>query len=264
MALVFLKLGGSLITEKTRPYTPRNEKIEDLVSQVAAALQSDPKLRLVLGHGSGSFGHEAASKFDTQHGVSSPAGWQGFAEVWFQASRLNRIVIESLHRAGLPAVTFSPAASVTSRDGKVVSWDVSPIHSALDNGLLPVVHGDVAFDLTLGGTIISTETLFIHLARELKPARILLAGREAGVWADFPSRRLLIEEISPASLPQVLSSLGGAAEADVTGGMKSKVLDMLALVDELPGLEALIFSAEPPAMLRRALAGENPGTLLHR
>jgi isopentenyl phosphate kinase len=122
----------------------------------------------------------------------------------------------------------------------------------------------VAFDRTLGGTILSTETLFAWLAPRLRPSRILLAGSEAGVWADFPSRQVFIDEITPESLPELLDGLGGAAGADVTGGMRSKVTDMLALVEALAGLEVLVFSAEDPETLGRALNGENPGTRLHR
>lgn len=55
---------------------------------------------------------------------------------------------------------------------------------ALANGILPVVYGDVVFDEVRGGTILSTEDLFQHLAHQLHPERVLLAGLEAGVWAD--------------------------------------------------------------------------------
>ena len=264
MATIFLKLGGSLITEKNRPYTPRIEKIDELVTQIASVIRKDSDLQLVLGHGSGSFGHQAASQFDTQNGVSGTEAWRGFAEVWYQASRLNRVVIEALHRSGLPVLTFSPAASVKAHDGKVVSWDIHPIQAALANGLLPVIHGDVAFDDVRGGTILSTEALFAYLARDLKPQRILLAGMEAGVWADFPLRKRLIQSMTPADLPRQLSGLGAAAATDVTGGMKSKVFDMLALVEATPGLEVLIFSGDSPESICRALMGENPGTRLHR
>jgi len=264
MALIFLKLGGSLITEKSRPYTARLEKIDELVQQISVYMQKDPAMRLVLGHGSGSFGHQAASRFNTRQGVSSHAEWAGFAEVWYQASALNRLVVEALHRSGLPAVTFSPFASVTAHDGKVFIWDTFPLKSALSNGLLPVIHGDVVFDEVRGGTILSTEALFIYLARELKPDRILLAGLETGVWADFPRRMDLIRSITPADPPQQLTALGKANAPDVTGGMRSKVTDMLALVAQVHGLEVLIFSGEEPQTLGRALHGENPGTCLHR
>jgi len=263
MSLVFLKLGGSLITDKSQPYTARLDKLDDLSAQIAAASQENADLRLILGHGSGSFGHTPASQFDTRRGVSGPEAWRGFAEVWYQASRLNRLVIEALHRAGLPALAFSPAASVIARDGKVSSWDCAALRSALENGLLPVIHGDVVFDQIRGGTILSTEDLFAYLAQEFQPERILLAGQERGVWADFPSRQRLAAEITPRNFAQQTPGLGGAAGTDVTGGMRSKVTEMLKLVELLPSLEVLIFSGEEPGILRRVLRGENPGTRLH-
>ncbi len=61
--------------------------------------------------------------------------------------------------------------------------------------MLPVVHGDVAFDEALGGTILSTEDVFAFLAEHLSPTRILLAGIEAGVWEDFPARTKLVKQI---------------------------------------------------------------------
>ena len=69
--LVFLKLGGSLITDKTKPYTVRMDKLGDLANQVARALQTHPDLLLILGHGSGSFGHTAAKKYGTRDGFLS-------------------------------------------------------------------------------------------------------------------------------------------------------------------------------------------------
>jgi isopentenyl phosphate kinase len=262
--LIFLKLGGSLITDKTRPYTPRPERLADLAAQIASALKEDADLRLVLGHGSGSFGHEAARKHNTRRGVSEPDAWRGFTEVWYQASTLNRLVVDALRAANLPALTLSPAASVTAHDGKVFIWDTFPLQTALANGLLPVIHGDVIFDDVRGGTILSTEDLFAHLARQMKPKRILLAGLEAGAWEDFPARTRLLDEITPENFARQVAGLGGAAGADVTGGMRSKVTEMLGLVEQVPGLEALIFSGEEPDAVRRALLGANPGTRLHR
>src|SRR3990172_434782 len=107
--LIFLKLGGSLITDKDSPYTPRLDKLADLAGQIAAVFAETPGLRLVLGHGSGSFGHTAASKYGTREGISpshqplpAPDGagsgkggdWRGFAEVPFQASKLNPFVMQ--------------------------------------------------------------------------------------------------------------------------------------------------------------------------
>jgi isopentenyl phosphate kinase len=266
--LIFLKLGGSLITEKDKPYTPRLDKLEDLASQIAAVLFSDPETapaarpRLILGHGSGSFGHTSGKKYRTRDGVRDAEGWRGFAEVWIQARELNIYVMNALHKAKIPAMAFPPSAAVLASRAQVILWETTPIRMALANGILPVVHGDVAFDEVRGGTILSTEDLFMHLARQLFPNRILLAGIEEGVWEDFPARTRLIKEIRPQVYEMMRERVGESVSADVTGGMAAKVEQMLSLVREVPGLTAQIFSGEENQNLARALSGENVGTLI--
>ena len=260
--LQFLKLGGSLITDKNRPQTPRTETLARLAGEIAAVFDQNPDLRLVLGHGAGSFGHVSARKHGTRQGVRTPAEWRGFAEVWRDAAALNRLVMDALHAAGLPAIALPPSASVTAEDGRIVAWDLAPLRAALAAGLLPVVFGDVAFDIARGGTILSTEDLFAHLARQLRPRRLLLAGIEPGVWADYPACTQLVERIHPGDLAEVAPALSGSAATDVTGGMASKVQEMLALVQAVPHLEVMIFSGETPGVGADALCGSQAGTLI--
>lgn len=273
--LIFLKLGGSLITDKSRPYTPRPDVLASLAAQIAAQRESSPILRILLGHGSGSFGHTAAKKYGTREGLltpskSSPSSpkigkeqyWLGFVEVWYQASKLNRFVLDALHEAGVPGMTFSPAASVWGENGKVLEWDISRIEAALENGILPVIHGDVILDRKKGGTILSTEELFEHLAREMCPKRILLAGLEDGVYADFPAREGKIPELTRESFNQIRQGIRGSQGADVTGGMLSKVEQMLKLAEEIPDLSIQIFSGEKQGNLIKALKGAHIGTII--
>ncbi len=258
--LKFLKLGGSLITDKTRPHTPRPETLARLAHEIAAAQAADPGLRLVLGHGSGSFGHVPARRYGTRQGVHSAADWRGFVDVWSEAAALNRLVMDALAAAGLPALPFPPSAAALAQAGKLAEWHTAPLESALQAGLLPVVYGDVVFDAAWGGTILSTEDLFDALARRLRPQQVLLAGLEAGVWADYPRCTRLVERITPATLDEVVPALHGSAAADVTGGMASKVRQSLDLAQAIPGLQVLIFSGQAPGIVQQALSGEVVGT----
>lgn len=260
--LIFIKLGGSLITDKTQPYTPRLDVLKRLAAEIKAAQQAAPDVDIVLGHGSGSFGHTAAKKHGTRQGVSSADGWRGFCEVWWQASQLNRYVMQSLTEAGVAALALAPVSAVTARDGRVARWDLAPLKAALSAGLIPVVYGDVIFDEVRGGTILSTEDLFEYLAVQLEPQRILLAGLEEAVWADYPAKTQRIEAITPASFEALRASVGGSHGADVTGGMESKVRQMLDLVQKIPGLQAQIFSAETPGNLEHILGGISSGTII--
>ena len=258
--LVFLKLGGSLITDKNNPRTPRLDVLTRLAEEIADARRQRPQMLLVLGHGSGSYGHIPARRYGTRQGVTNAQEWLGFAEVWKEARALNQIVIEALETAGLPVIAIPPSAAVTARDGQVLRWDLRPLRAALVASLLPIVNGDTIFDEKRGGTILSTEDLFIHLAPALQPRRILLAGREEGVWEDFPACTRLIADITPANFDLVSAQIQGSASVDVTGGMLEKVRTMLELTRELPGFEARIFSGLVPGQVRQVLLGTQPGT----
>ncbi|MBC7876863.1 MAG: isopentenyl phosphate kinase family protein [Anaerolineales bacterium] len=260
--IVFLKLGGSLITDKDKPYTARLDKLAELSMEIKTVLDSNPNLLLILGHGSGSFGHTAAKKHGTRDGVKTTEQWRGFAEVRFQAAELNRYVMESLMNTGVAAIAFPPSSSMVSNNRKVTYHNILAMRKSLDAHLLPVVHGDVAFDESLGGTILSTEDVFAFLAEQFSPTRILLAGMEAGVWEDFPARTKLVSEIQFADYEKMRAGIGSSASTDVTGGMKAKVEEMLSLIQKNKGLTVQIFSAEENGFLTRALKGENVGTLL--
>lgn len=256
----FLKLGGSLITDKSKVQTPRRELLIRLAFEIQAARLANPQLRLVIGHGSGSYGHVAAKKHNTRQGVSNPEGWDGFIKVWSAANALNRLVMDALREAGVPALVFPPSSQVLAKNGRAISWNTEPLQYALAAGLVPVVHGDVVFDLSWGGTILSTEDLFASLATVLKPERILLAGIEQGVWLDYPERTRLVTQITPESFQEILPKLTGSGSVDVTGGMADKVQQSLAMIAKGDTREILIFSGETAGNVQRTLAGGNTGT----
>jgi len=216
----------------------------------------------VIGHGSGSFGHVAASLHKTHLGGESKAYWQGFAEVWRDARTLNQIIVQHLSNAGLPVIAFPPSAGLIAVNKAAQSWDVGPLTLALYHGLLPIVQGDVVFDQHLGGTIFSTEQIFTYLARKLHPSRILLAGLDAGVYADPFNAKNIHTKITPEDLESILPGLSGSEAVDVTGGMQSKVRLMISLIQEMPELKIQIFSGKKPGNILYALTGGQLGTLL--
>lgn len=258
--MIFLKLGGSLITDKAKLDTPRPEVMKRLAKEIHASMEQKPDLRLLLGHGTGSFGHRAAAKHGTHLGASGREAWMGFAEVWYAAHRLHQLLLETLRAEGIPAISFPPSASAASRDGELISMAIEPIRHCLDAGLLPVIFGDVAFDATRGASILSTEKLFAYLGAPLRPSLLLFAGLEPGVWADFPRKNHLLNEVSSRDLATI--HLEGTMGTDVTGGMAGKVRQAISMARTLPGLQVRIFSGESTDAVRTALLGAPVGTLV--
>lgn len=255
--LIFLKLGGSLITDKRQTETVREEVLRRLATELAAVRQAHPAIRLLVAHGSGSFGHVHAKRYGTRAGVHTAEEWMGFALTADAAARLNRKVIAALLQAGVPAWSIQPGALLRCADGQIARGMIDNIERALTCGVVPVVFGDVALDDVRGGTIASTEEIFEWLGGALPPARIILAGEVDGVYTADPlsnpqARRL--DEITPGSFAQVRQGFGGSHGVDVTGGMAAKMAQVLGWIERWPGLEVVLCSGLTPGALYTALA----------
>jgi isopentenyl phosphate kinase len=156
---------------------------------------------------------------------------------------------------------LQPSASARCEDGQLVEMALNPVQSAFTHGLVPLVYGDVALDDVRGGTIISTETIMRYLSAHVPVERILLLGEVEGV---YDADGAIIPEVTPANIDQYAAALGGSSGTDVTGGMLTKVHDMLDLATSRPGLTVRIMDGRQPGLLRRALRGEiNVGSLIH-
>lgn len=255
----FVKLGGSVITDKAGREAADLPVIARLAAELAAALRARPDLRLILGHGSGSFGHHYAARYGVHRGLPAGSDYTGFALTAAAALRLNRIVVDALLEAGAPALSLQPSAALQAAGGRIAAWETTAIAEALDRGLVPVIHGDVAFDRLQGSAIISTEALLAHLALEtsLRPARIVLVG-EAAVYTADPRANPAAERvplITAANLDAVLHGAGGSHAVDVTGGMRSKLELMWRLIEAIPDLEVRLIGPDP-GNLAAVLRGE--------
>lgn len=265
METVFLKLGGSLITDKRRAETPRMDVIARLAAEIAQARQERPGMRLILGHGSGSFGHVYGRRYGTRQGVRTVEGWYGFAATADAAARLNRIVVKALLDAGAPAWGVQPSVVLRCEDGRIVAGPEAAVAAALQRGLLPVVYGDVALDSERGGTIASTEEIFEWLAVHFPPNRLALAGEVDGIYTANPQiepSAQRIAEIRPDTLAAIEAGLGASHGVDVTGGMLAKVQQALGMAAAHLGLEVIVCSGLMPGAVRAALVdpASAPGT----
>jgi isopentenyl phosphate kinase len=250
---IFLKLGGSLITDKTKVEHARKPVIRRLAREIKVTRETRPDLRIVLGHGSGSFGHVAAKKHGTRQGVQDQSGWQGYAEVAAAAARLNQIVTDVFVAEGVPVVSLPPSASARCDDGRLSYLDTFVLRALLEHELVPMAQGDVALDTARGATIVSTEDVFIYLVREFQPTHILLAGEVAGVYERSDMTGAIIPVITPDNVARYAAALGGSHGTDVTGGMIGKVNQMLDVVRHHPTIEARIFSGAVRGNVRRLL-----------
>lgn len=256
--LTFVKLGGSVITDKSKPYTARHYIIEQLAKEIKQARQVK-ELDIIVGHGGGSFPHTSAAKYQTHLGVIDDKGWEGFAKVQNDAAKLNRIVVDIFLKNNINAVSVQPSAICMCENRKIIDFHTESIKQKLKNNIIPIVYGDVALDKKQGFCIISTEEIFRYLGPALGCKKIILVGKVDGV---LDENNKVIPEITKQNFNEIRKHLQGSDGTDVTGGMLHKVEKMLELTEK--GIETLIINGEKENNLKDALMGKNIGTVIRK
>jgi isopentenyl phosphate kinase len=254
--LILLKLGGSLITEKARTETPRREVITRLAGEIARAVR---ETRLIVGHGSGSFGHVAARESGIAAGLRSPEQLPGISRTQGRAAALHRIVIEALVEAGALPYSIAPSSCLISEASQPAELAAGPLLLALDRGLLPVLYGDVVMDRAWGVSICSTEKVFEIVARTLLDRgytirQALWLGETDGLY-DAGGRT--VPRIMADSFGEARKAIGAPSGTDVTGGMLLRVETALALARL--GVPSRLANGLTPGLLERAVRGEEVG-----
>lgn len=252
--VIFIKIGGSLITDKNKPFSLRNEALDLIAKEIRRAAKTE-KL-LIVGHGAGSFAHVPAKKYQTIKGVLGKDSYRGMVEVADAAARLNRVVVSKLLEERVNAVSISPLSMMTARAGKLQVMAGESLESLLKNKVLPVVYGDLIMDSKTGCTIFSTEKVLGYIALYLKKKgyrveRMIHCGQTNGVYDEDGKT---IEVINRKNMGRYEKVLGGSGGVDVTGGMKHKVEEALQLAKK--GIPGLIIDGVVNGSLAQAVKGE--------
>ena len=259
-----VKFGGGLITDKLRTETARHEVIEDLARAFAEA-RLESGTAWVLGHGSGSFGHQAArGSILAESSSASPRSCRdeedrlAVARTADAAARLHRLVVDSLLRASVPCFSWL-VSSVVSGASRESTCEGRTVRRLLDEGLVPVTMGDVVVGGPDGTEIWSTERVLSWVARELvasgwRVERVLWFGNTNGIL-DADGR--VIDQIDAANLEQARALTSGSDGVDVTGGMRLRLDTCAELAAH--GVESWVLDGRDMEVVVGAFRGERCG-----
>jgi len=253
--LILIKLGGSLITDKTKPYTARPLVIKRLAEEVKYCW--DKGFRFVISHGSGSFGHTSAAKYKTADGISNKEGVYGLAKVQQDAIAINRIINKIFLAEGLPVLSFVPSSFSFASNCQLATIFAKPVIQALKIDALPLVFGDVILDKTQGCCIFSGEVTLDNLIFPLIEAgygvkRIIQVGNTDGV---YDKGGKTVPQINHKNFTEVKRLIWVSGSADVTGGMLHKIEESLKMAKK--GIDCLIINGERKDILAKAILGKS-------
>lgn len=228
---VLLKLGGSLITDKSNPYTARNDVIQNLAKQIQHIQSINSDLKIILANGNGSFGHIQALTYGVNKKLQTNYQKKGFCVVQNATIQLNQLVVSELLKVGVSAIGLHPSSMILSKNGVISNFFLDPLYKLLELNIVPVFHGDIICDTINGSQIYSSETILKYIALSLKSKgltvrKVIFAGVSDGV---YDNNGKVISHITKMNINEVNTYMKDTNELDVSGGMKHKVSEALML-----------------------------------
>jgi len=248
--MILIKLGGSVITDKSEYRKFNEEQTSRLCKELAASGKN-----VMVVHGAGSFGHVIAKKYALQKGLEDFSQIPAVVQVQYDVRELSQMVVKELLKAGLPAVSVPPGSCFVMDNGKLIADNDEAIKALAHIGVMPVLFGDVVTDRSKGFGICSGDQAMEVLARIFRPDKIVFVSDVDGLFTADPKTdkdAKLIEDVTHENLDSISSEL---AVADVTGGIRGKIEEMLRMC-EYTG-ECALINGTVPGRLQSFLKGEH-------
>ncbi|MEM1944448.1 MAG: isopentenyl phosphate kinase [Nitrososphaerota archaeon] len=246
--LVILKLGGSVITDKSSKFSFR----EDVVTRVAREVARCWPTPLVVIHGGGSYGHPIAREYNLSTGFREQRQLEGFVKTIQAMRELNRLVTETMIHVGIGAVGMPASLLFITSNTVIQTAHLDMLFASLELGVIPVTCGDAVFDRVRRFTILSGDSIAVYLARALKARRLVFAVDVDGVYEydrETGEGRLLETLDYRRHATLIYRDVG-----DVTGGMFEKV--ETAFEAHRAGVEVFLVNGLVEGRVEAAVKGE--------
>jgi len=255
-----IKLGGSIITYKNSG-TPRmrKERVRNFAKVIHKWLdQSNNRLAIVLG--TGSYGHPLAKKFRLDKGVSKTGSidqskWKGVIKTRLSVIRLMEYVTDIFLEAGIPVYPVSPGDVYFN-----VTMDAKIIGDILDNGLVPILHGDMVLDDSRGAIIYSGDNITIDLARIFEADEVHFATEGNGITLNGKHvPQIRSQELVNLMMKKSKDKISNVT--DVSSGFLGKIG---ACLEYIPKKGIRIYNGSDIADFKRGFLENKGGTLIER
>lgn len=248
--MILIKLGGSVITDKSQYKKFNQEQTARLCGEIASAGKG-----VMIVHGAGSFGHVIAKQYQLNLGLQDFRQIPAVAQVQHDTRELSLLVTDELNKVGLPAVSVPPGSCFVMENGRLVVKDDEALKALVHIGVMPVMFGDVVADRNKGFGICSGDQAMEVLARKFRPKTIVFVSDVDGLYTADPKKdpeAKLIKNVDSSMLDSIDSEL---TVADVTGGIRGKIQEMLAMCGDSG--ECVLLNGTVPGRLAAFLKGED-------
>lgn len=256
-AAFIVKLGGALISHKDGYCTPNVSVIREF-GRVIRSRWDELRGRLIIILGGGSYGNGVPHRYNLR---DSSHDWKpaDLSMMTVKTLELMSLVTGIFREEGVPGYPFQTSSFLLSRDGRPQSFFIEPIKHALSMNVLPILSGDMVFDVDRRFVIFSSDGIPELFVGRLPLRRVVMLTNVPGVL-DYSSGEI-IARVTRDNREAVLGHAGPSGQQDVSGGMKNKVGALLRVARL--GVESVICDGRRPAALVPALFSPTPpGTFI--
>ncbi len=225
-----MKIGGSVITYKDKPYTINSNALVSIAEQIGRYVRKYQEPLIII-HGGGSFGHAAVSECIEREGTLT----SNCAARVFQAMlSLNKAFCEYLLKFNIPIAplqTHSIFYEIENGGASEVVCSLDVIKLFINANLYPILFGDVILVYNkkdhqrYNFRVLSGDEVAWLLTKALNAKELIFITNVGGLYTSDPytnSNAKLIRSISREQLSKVIFSKPRGY--DVTGGMELKVM----------------------------------------
>jgi isopentenyl phosphate kinase len=253
--LLFVKIGGGLLTDKTRSNLLNSAFIDQIPSLFPKNISDE--FDVIIGTGAGSFGHHEAKQHGLIDGIKNPSQLLGMSKAHLSVQQLNQIAVSKLIEGDIPAFSVSPSALFTSSRGRARNVNLKSVRAALSKKLVPVVHGETVIDNERGVEIFSTErTALVIISKFIESydeVIVIFLTKTNGVLDSHGQTIPIVNSLD-------MLDFSHHSGIDVTGGMHTKVKAALELTKF--GAQVTICNGQTPNAIHQIIHGERLGTLV--
>ncbi len=252
--LTIIKLGGSLLTDKSTPYRMRKGIFKDIAREIHETLDN-----LIIIHGVGSYGHPPVKKYELYKGYTGPHNLLDLAKTQTSVFEVRLELTKALQEEGVNAMIFLPSSQIIAEKMKIQEFFLEPIRKFMNIGMVPVIGGDIVIDTKMGFSVCSGDGIAAYLAEKFGAKRLIFATDVEGIFTSDPRKdpdAKLIREINLNKL-DLLAKITGSQFTDVTHGMAGKIEAVKQYRDIIEkGTEVVFLSMFTPGHLKAYLSGD--------
>ncbi|MFX0034897.1 MAG: isopentenyl phosphate kinase [Candidatus Hermodarchaeota archaeon] len=244
--IIVLKLGGSLLTDKSIPFKLRDNILNSVVKEIKECIDLGLIEELVVIHGVGSYGHPPVLKYNLHKGFKSPSQLIPLSETQYIVNNYRNMIAKSFLDLDIPINLMHASSIIVGESMKITDYYFKALRGYLSLGMVPLIGGDMMYDKNMGFSVCGGDQLAVIISREIGAEYLIFATDVLGIYDKDPKdnpNALLLKEININEIEQLLERKEVVNKIDASGGMRGKLISLISAKDLIKkGLKVSVIS----------------------